>query len=183
MKKKRKNNISAEKKKRDYAEKHVSRATENSFIIQVRRIAETLLESEGMELVHLEYLREKSGRVLRIFMDKPGGVTLDDCVYISRQMGDILDVEMEEDVRYRLEVSSPGTDRPLGKKEDFVRFKGFEARIKTEKPVDGQKNFRGMLQGMTEDCVKLKLEDKTADIPYGWIIKAHLINYNGDSRC
>lgn len=156
---------------------------EQEVIDRVWKIADPLIETEGMELVHVEYRREPGGRVLRIYLDKPGGVTLDDCVYISRQLGDILDINLENVGPYHLEVSSPGLDRPLGKIEDFDRFKGNMAKITTREPVEGRKNFRGELQGVSDNVVKIDVDGKTVFIEHRNITKAKLLDYNGVNGC
>ena len=140
-----------------------------------------LCEIEGMELVHIEYQRESAGWVLRIYIDQPGGVMLDDCARISRPLSDILDIRLENIGPYHLEVSSPGSDRPLGKEQDYERFKGNIARVRTSKPVDGQKNFKGTLSGITDGFVNLLVGEKIVAIPYREITRARLVNYNGDS--
>ncbi len=139
-----------------------------------------LCTAEGIELVHVEFQREPGGRVLRAYIDRPGGVSLDDCSGISRQLSDILDIKMDTDLPYTLEVSSPGLDRPISKKEDFNRFAGETARIRTAQPINGQKNFKGTLVGMFDDCVHLQLEKETVVILYEDIMKARLVNYNGE---
>ncbi|MDY6793601.1 MAG: ribosome maturation factor RimP [Thermodesulfobacteriota bacterium] len=148
----------------------------------VKDLAEPLCESEGIELVYVEYQPEAAGMILRLYIDKPQGVTIDDCTYISRQLGDILDVNLEGAGAYRLEVSSPGPDRPLWKKNDFDRFKGNLARIKTSHPFDGQKNFKGILLGISDEKVKLMVDNKNVAIPLGEIARARLVNY-GENRC
>jgi len=149
-----------------------------ALIDKIRDLIEPLCSTEGMELVHVEFQREAGGRILRLYIDKPGGVTLDDCAYISRQAGDLIDVHLEDEFAYSLEVSSPGPERPLGKAEDFNRFKGHEARLKTARPVDGQKNFKGTLLGISEGIVKLSVGEKTVDISIEQIVKARLVNHN-----
>ena len=119
------------KKRSDRRANPLSAESRAQMIQQVRNLAEPLCEAEGVELVHIEYQRESSGRILRVYIDKPGGIRLDDCVRISRQLNDILDVYLENDLAYNLEVSSPGSDRPLGRKEDFDRFKDHQASVKT----------------------------------------------------
>ena len=146
----------------------------------VSEFAETLCVSEGMELVYVEYQRERGGRILRLYIDRPGGVRLDDCVNISRQVGDFLDVALESNLSYNLEVTSPGPNRPLGKKLDFERFNGKIATIKTHQPVDGQKKFIGVLSGTSGNIVKLLIDDKTVAIPFQEIARAWLVNYNGE---
>ena len=154
----------------------------NKIVASVKDLAEPLCESEGIELVYVEYQPEAGGMILRLYIDKPKGVTIDDCIYISRQMGDILDVNLENAGAYRLEVSSPGSDRPIWKKNDFNRFKGNVARIRTGRPFDWQKNFKGVLLGISDETVKLMVDNKNVAIPFKEIIKARLVNY-GENRC
>ena len=148
---------------------------------KVRVLAELLCEAEDMELVHVEYQREPSGRTLRLYIDKLGGVTLDDCTNISSQLSDILDVNLENIMSYNLEVSSPGPNRPLGKLLDFERFKKRLVKIRTMQPVEGKKNFKGVLLGTSEGTVKILVSDKTIMIPFEEITRAQLINYNGEN--
>lgn len=144
-------------------------------------LAEPLCESLGIELVHVEYQREPGGRILRIYIDRPGGVRLEDCVQVNRELGDLLDVSLEDAGAYRLEVSSPGTDRPLGRPADYDRFKGNEAKIRTVTPLDGQKNFTGTIKGIAEDRVVLDTQKGTVHIPLSQIARARLVDYNGVS--
>ncbi|MGD9971892.1 MAG: ribosome maturation factor RimP [Desulfatirhabdiaceae bacterium] len=149
-------------------------------IRQVEALATPLCLSEGMELVHVEYQRESSGVILRVYIDKPGGVTLNDCVNISRQLSDILEVHLEIAGVYNLEVSSPGVDRPLSKPADYDRFRGHLARIKTRQAIDGQKIFTGVLAGLTDGRVTVTCGQKTVVIPHEEISRAKLVNYNGE---
>ena len=149
----------------------------------VTRIAEPLCGAEGIELVHVEHQRETAGWVLRLYIDRPGGVTLEDCMLISRQLSDELDVAIEDIGPYHLEVSSPGVDRPLGKIQDYERFRGHMARIKTADALAGKKSFKGILSGLTDGSVALLVGDKKIAIPFGEIIRARLVNYNGENRC
>ena len=123
------------------------------IIAQVKDLIEPLCEAEGMELVHIECQREAGGKILRLYIDRPGGVTLDDCGHISRQSSDLLDVYLENAGPYSLEVSSPGPNRPLGKKLDFERFKGNRVNIKTAQPIDGKQKFKGVLMSISEEIV------------------------------
>ena len=140
----------------------------------VRSLAEPLCASEGLELVHVEFQREANGRVLRLYIDKPGGIKLDDCAGVSRQMGDILDVNLEEIGPYSLEVTSPGSERPLAKHEDFERFKGNRVKLKATRPFNGQKNFTGILRGISGEQVNLQIGEEDIVIPYQDISKARL---------
>jgi len=158
---------------------------EADIVAQVIDLAEPLCEAEGLELVHVEYQRESAGRVLRLFLDKPEGVMLDDCVNISRQLSDLLDIylmesEVEKEMAYNLEVSSPGIERPLGKFTDFQKFAGERAIIKTASPIKGQKRFKGVLSGVSQEMIELKKHAETIRIPFNEIIKARLIKMNGE---
>jgi len=152
-------------------------------ISMVGELAETLCDSLNLEFVHVEFQREPRGRILRVYIDKPGGAGLDDCVRVSRQLGDLLDVYLDAEVTYDLEVSTPGSERPLGKASDFDRFKGKIVKIRTRKPIDGQKNFTGKLLGITEGIVSLGKQDITVAIPHQEIAKARLVDNYGENEC
>jgi ribosome maturation factor RimP len=153
------------------------------LIRQIWHIAGPLCASEGMELVFVEYQPERDGLILRIYIDKPGGAALEDCAAVSRQLSDLLDVHLDSEHSYRLEVSSPGIDRPLGKPEDFDRFSGKGVRIKTKNPLNGRKNFSGMLLGFAEGNVRIQSDKNIIAIPYNEVLKARLSNHEGDNPC
>jgi ribosome maturation factor RimP len=157
-----------------------ARKRQQAVVDSVARLAEPLCQSEGLELVHVEYQREPGGVTLRIYLDKPGGVTLDDCVDVSRQLEDLLDVHASDLPPYRLEVSSPGVDRPVGKLEDYRRFTGQRARIRLAAPVNGRKNFTGVLDGVFEEKIRLKMDDGIVHLGFSDILRARLINFNGE---
>ncbi len=169
--------------KRDSARpRHRQRAHEDAIIGLVWELAEPICLSEGMELVYVEYQREPGGRILRIYIDRPGGVALDDCAMVSRQIGDILDVYMPNHAPpYHLEVSSPGTQRPLGRLKDFERFKGCKAKIKLKTSINGQRNFTGILDGSTGETVHLQVGALRMDVRYQDVAKAKLVNHNGEN--
>jgi len=156
------------------------REKEKQIIAQAWAIAEPLCLDEGLELVFIQFRREAQGRVLRVYIDKDGGVTLDDCAHISRQMGDILDATVEDIGPYSMEVSSPGIDRPLGRREDYDRFKGNKVHIKTYQPINGRKNFKGILHGIDKDVVALQCDDKEMHLSLEEISIARLLNFNGE---
>lgn len=157
---------------------------EKQIIDKVYDLAGTLCESEQIELVYVQYQREPGGRILRVYIDKPGGVGLSDCVNFSRQLSDILDVYLETETPYNLEVSSPGTDRPLGRLQDFERFKGNMAKIKSARAIDGQKNFKGVLLGVVDENIKLQAQNnKNVEIPFADIVNARLVDYSGETSC
>jgi len=145
------------------------------------QLGEPLCVAEGMELVHVQCRIETQGRILRLYIDKPGGVKLGDCQNISRQIGDLLDVNTDNDTAYLLEVSSPGMNRPLSKPNDFNRFSGQAACIRTLTPINDQKKFTGALAGMSDDIVTLKTEGESMTIPLSQIKDARLIEYQGEN--
>jgi ribosome maturation factor RimP len=142
---------------------------------RVRRLAEPLLAERGLDLVEVEFRRETHGWVLRLYMDKPGGITLEDCQRVSEELSDHLDVEDFIDHPYHLEVSSPGLDRPLTRPADYLRFTGQAARIATRERVEGRHNFQGRLAGLQDEAVLLDLpEGGRASIPLELILRARL---------
>jgi ribosome maturation factor RimP len=142
---------------------------------RVRSLVLPVVEGEGMELVDVEFRREARGWVLRLFLDKPGGVTLEDCGAVSEQVSDLLDVEGVIDHPYTLEVSSPGLDRVLKTAQDFMRFTGRLARIEVRAPIGGQRRFHGRLEGCRDGMVVLRPgEGPTLLIPLDAIVKARL---------
>ena len=153
---------------------------QRAFVDSVTRLADPMCTAEGMELVHVEYQREPGGLTLRLYLDKPGGVTLEDCVDISRQLEDILDVHTQDAPPYRLEVSSPGIDRPVGKLNDFIRFIGHGAKIRLTTEVKGRKNFTGVLAGVIDEMVQIQVDNETVSLNFNDITRARLINYNGE---
>ena len=146
----------------------------------ISRLALPILDSMSFELVDIE--TRKSGRslVLCLYIDKPGGVTLDDCAEVSRELSTVLDVEDCIPGRYTLEVSSPGLNRPLKKPADFERFAGRLVEIKTaelyqDEKGNRRKTFLGLIQSVEDSSVLLKLkEGQLAHIPFDKIAKAHL---------
>ena len=153
---------------------------EKKIIKQVETQAEPLCRSEGLELVHVEYQRESGGRILRLYIDRPEGVTLDDCVNVSRQLNDLLDVYLDDIGPYNLEVTSPGPERPLSKLQDYERFKGRMVKIKAIKPINNQKNFTGIILGITAELIKLSSKQQTVVIPFKDIYKARLVDVDGE---
>jgi ribosome maturation factor RimP len=118
---------------------------------------------------------------LRLNFDKPVVITLEDCARIIRQDGDLLDVYLEGIGAYHLEVSSPGLERPLGKRSDYERFQGHRVRLRTTAAIDGRKNFSGTLIGIEGEQVRLRLQDREVTIALEQIRKARLAAR--DSSC
>jgi len=145
---------------------------------RVRILAEPLVAAEGKELVDVEFVREREGWILRLFIDKPGGgVGLEDCVQVSHALEVPLDVEDVIPTEYHLEVSSPGVNRPLKKLEHFQRVKGQKVKVKTFGPIGEppRKNFSGVLTEAEGDAVTVEVEGAGAfRIPLKDIAKANL---------
>ena len=141
---------------------------------RVKAVADSLLISEDMELVDIEYRREPVGWVLRLTVDKRGGVTLDDCTRVSHELGRSLDVEDFIPNPYYMEVSSPGLDRPLKNKQDFIRFSGRRIRVKTNDPIGNQRNFKGKLRDCAEGRIEMETDGGIIEIPLSNIAKANL---------
>lgn len=138
-------------------------------------LCEPVAVSYGLELVQVQYRREDRGWVLRIIVDRDGGITVDECGSLSREVSDLLDVEDLIDGSYNLEVSSPGLDRPLTKPADFDRFAGREINLKTLQPVEGRRNFRGTLEGIQNEMVRLLVDGKNYELEWSLVQKANLV--------
>ncbi len=145
---------------------------------QIRELVRTLVEPvvthAGMELIDVEYGPGPSGWVLRLIIDRPGGVTVDDCADIGHLVGDLLDGRDPVPGRYSLEVSSPGINRPIKKRDDFRRFVDHRVFIKTRELIDGRRNYRGILQGIKGDLVLVSSKEGTFSIPFDKIARARL---------
>lgn len=138
-------------------------------------LAESILSNEGMELVDVEYRREGKGWVLRLFIDKDGGVTLDDCSRVSQEVGRSLDVEDLILSPYTLEISSPGLNRPLKKESDFVKYRNHPIRVKTVTPAGTRQQFKGKLVAVSEDRIEMEVDREVIRVPLADIAKAHLM--------
>lgn len=118
-----------------------------------------LVEANHFELVDVEYVKEAGTWYLRIYIDKEGGISINDCELVSRAFSDILDKEDYIEDAYILEVSSPGLGRPLKKEKDYVRNEGKEVEIRTYRPINKQKEFTGLLEAWNQETVTLQLEN------------------------
>lgn len=142
---------------------------------RVREIAARVVAEHGLEFVHAEVGASGRAAAVRVFIDKPGGVTHEDCSAVSTHLGTIFDVEDFIHSAYTLEVSSPGLERGLYRREDYERFAGQLAKIKSRAPVNGQRNFRGRIIGVEGE--RVVFDDKTngrVEIPLADIVKANL---------
>jgi len=145
---------------------------------KIERLLLPVIEAEKMELVDVECLRMKSRWLVRIYVDKEGGVTLDDCAYISHQVGDILGVHDVPPGSFTLEVSSPGLDRPLVRDGDFSKALGRRVKVRLREKMEGSRNFRGRLVGFTEEggrkLLILDVDGKRFHLPREMVSKANL---------
>lgn len=124
-------------------------------------LLQPIIKRHAFELVDVEYVKEGSQWYLRVYIDKPGGITIDDCEVVSREFSEILDAQDYIEDSYIFEVSSPGLGRPLKKEKDFQRNLGKEVEIRTYRMVDKQKEFRGILKQYDSDTVTIEQEDGT----------------------
>lgn len=132
----------------------------------------------GCELVDVEYEKQGGRSILRLLIDKPGGVTLEDCQTVSRAADPLLDAADPVPNAYYLEVSSPGLERPLKKGADFLRFVGSMIAVRLHAPMAGRRSFQGTLKGWHDGLIVMQLNDSdqaTVEIPFGQVAKAHLI--------
>jgi ribosome maturation factor RimP len=147
-----------------------------SLTSRVQDCAEQLAASMGMEIVLVEIKGGGNRPTLRTYIDKPGGITLSDCEQFSKRLSVLLDVEDWIPFSYTLEVSSPGLNRPLVKEADYQRFAGKRARVRTHEPIEGQKNFKGMIIGAAGGAVELEIvPGKKLKIAVEKIEKANLM--------
>lgn len=137
----------------------------------LNRLIEPVVEAMGCELVGVEF----HGGVLRVYIDRSEGVTLDDCEAVSRHLSGLLDVEDPIPGQYTLEVSSPGLDRPLFGARDFERFAGSRVKLRTRAPVDGRRNFKGMLLGVRGQRVVIEQDGDEVSLPLELVEQARLV--------
>lgn len=131
---------------------------------QTEQLLLPIVESHGFELVDVEYVKEAGTWYLRAYIDKPDGITVNDCELVSRTFSDILDEKDYIEDTYIFEVSSPGLGRPLKKEKDFARSIGEEVEIRTYRAIDRQKEFIGILVEYDKDTVTIEYEDETTQV-------------------
>lgn len=140
---------------------------------KVKELLSPILEDRGLKLVDIEYITGKRP-VLRIYIYNPEGTSIDDCEYVSQRIGSILDVEDLIKTSYTLEVSSPGLDRKFKNVEEYNIFKGKDVIIKTKEPIDDKRTFKGVLEGLEDNIVKLKQDNIVIEIPLDKISQTKL---------
>lgn len=138
-------------------------------------LAEPILDEMGFELVDVLYLSKHGRWVLRLYIDRDGGVTINDCVRVSGEIGDLLDVKETIQHEYVLEVSSPGLNRPLKKERDFTRAIGKKIKVRMAFPVNGQRNFTGYLNDFQNRTLYLEMERGVVELSWQEIEKANLV--------
>ncbi|HVY54671.1 MAG TPA: ribosome maturation factor RimP [Thermodesulfobacteriota bacterium] len=147
---------------------------DKDILFNVRELLEPILAGKNLELFDIEFKGQGKNGVLRVFIDREEGVTIDDCALVSRELGTLLDIHDMIPGSYTLEVSSPGLTRPLRKPEDFLRFKGKKVKIKTSRDIEKRKSFIGRLLDFRDGLVTVETEGGSFTIPYADIEKANL---------
>lgn len=142
---------------------------------QVADLVEAVLDEMGFELVDVEFLAKQSRWVLGLYIDKPGGVTIDDCAQVSREIGYLIDVKDVIDHEYVLEVSSPGLNRPLKKERDFRWARGKRVKVKMLAPLEGRRNFTGTLKNFEAGTLYVEMEGGLVALPWREVDKARVI--------
>ncbi|MCP4665749.1 MAG: ribosome maturation factor RimP [Deltaproteobacteria bacterium] len=142
---------------------------------KVERLIEPILDDMDYELVDIETLSERGRWILRIYVDKEGGMTLDDCARVSREIGDLIDVKDIFQHKYVLEVSSPGLNRPLKRERDFLWALGKKVKVKMVNPVKGRRNFVGYLRDLREGTLHLEVDKTLVFLSRKDVKKANLV--------
>jgi ribosome maturation factor RimP len=136
---------------------------------------EPVVKGMGYDLIEIEHFPNPKHGVLRLYIDKEGGVNVDDCSTVSRQVSALIDVEDPVSGQFNLEISSPGADRPLRRLVDFQRFIGSLVKLKTVMPLEGQRNFKGRLLEASEETVVIETDDEEISLPMSTIDKARIV--------
>ena len=141
----------------------------------VTELIESGLLADGLELVDVEFKKEGKNWILRIYIDREGGVTLADCQKVSRLAGDMIEVEEVIEPVYTLEVSSPGLNRVLKKEKDFHKYSGKKIYVQCHAPMDGRKKFTGILTDFIDQSIHLEVDGQHYTIPLNLVAKANLV--------
>ena len=144
------------------------------IVKRVRTVIDPILFQQGLELADIEYRRESKGWVLRLYLDKEGGVTLDDCTRVSQEVGRNLDIEGFIQAPYTLEVSSPGLTRSLKTEKDFIKYCYHWVKVKTFDPIENRRSFKGRLLGVSENKIEIESDGGIFQIPLNNVAKANL---------
>lgn len=147
----------------------------SSKLEQLQALLAPVVEALGYECWGLEFISQGRHSLLRVYIDRPEGILIDDCEAVSRQVSGILDVEDPISGEYTLEVSSPGMDRPLFTLDQFARYVGEQVKIKLRTPFERRRNFQGILRGVEEQDVVVLVDDHEYLLPVDSIDKANII--------
>ena len=142
---------------------------------ELRKLLEPGVSAMGFELVDVEVAGSRHNPTLRVYIDSPAGVNVDDCARVSRQLSALLDIEDPLPGHYTLEVSSPGLDRPLVKPEDFRRFVGEKIKVKLQAPLLGRRNFSGRLVNVAADHVVMEVDKEIFNLAFDAMERARLV--------
>jgi len=148
---------------------------ESPLVQRLTQLVGPVVDDFGCELVELQFRREASGWVFRLVIDKENGVGIDDCSRISREVAHLLEVEDPIEQSYSLEVSSPGLDQPLKRERDFLRCKGKKAKVVVREAIDGQNQFIGLIEEVTQESVTMRTDQGIIEIPFARMKKARLV--------
>ena len=157
----------------------VARVRATFFIVhmqkaEIEKLIESLADAESAELVDLRFSKEGAKWVLRVYLDKAGGLTLDDCAYFSDRIGSLLDCQNAVDGAYVLEVSSPGLDRVIKKEKDFERFVGKMVKVRLKIAENGQRNYKGKLIGLENGNILIEDGGRRVELPFAVLDEARL---------
>lgn len=144
------------------------------ILATVERISRPVLDNLGYRLIEREYTHEQGGWILRLYIDREEGITVGDCERASRALEDLIDVELDLDHAYSLEVSSPGLNRPLRYFEDFDKHRGFTVKLKTRYPIKGRSNYKGVIEDVTTDMISMVVDGMRFRIPFEALAKARV---------
>ena len=142
----------------------------------LQEILEPTVTAMGYEYVGCEYLPHPGNCILRVYIDAPEGITLDDCERVSHQLSAVLDVEDPIPAEYCLEISSPGLNRRLFKEADYTRFQGRTAKVRMDSLIDGRRNFTGVIEGIEHHKLKLSVDGEVIELEFEGIDKANLVS-------
>lgn len=148
------------------------------MVVDLRKVEELvapIAAGLGYEVIQVQWASDQGGSILRILIDRDGGIQVGDCQTLSREIDTLLEVEGVVPTRYRLEISSPGLNRPLMKEADFLKYSGRQAFVKTSEALEGRRNYQGLLQGVEAGDILMLIDGKEFRIPIGLVAKAHLV--------
>jgi ribosome maturation factor RimP len=142
---------------------------------EVAFLVEPILRDMDFELVDVEFLHSQGRWILRLTIDREGGVTIEDCARVSRELGDLIEVKGLIRQRYFFEVSSPGLDRPLKKEKDLLGAVGKKVKVRMKEPIQGRRNYSGYLSDFVDGTLYMKMEQGEVPLPWSQVEKANLI--------